>query len=164
MLYLNKVLTREACIERYGAIDMTSLHWPEASKWIKMFEVTPNQFINWRVMSTDIPVTHIACNIDIHRPLAMALDAVINRGLQDQLFTFDGAWSIRPTRGGQLLSAHAWGLAIDINAKSNPLGGPVTISQDLAQCFIDKGFDWGAHFHRVDGMHFSRCFEGPRPQ
>ncbi len=153
------MLTREACIERYGPIDLTSLHWPNANIWIKMFEV-PKSFPNWRIMQTQIPVTHIACNLDIHRPLSQALDLIVNRGLQDQLFTFDGAWNIRPVRGGQLMSAHSWGLAIDINAMANPLGGPVTMTQDLANCFQEVGFDWGARFHRVDGMHFSYGFEG----
>ncbi len=58
------------------------------------------------------------------------------------------------------MSAHSWGLAIDINAMANPLGGPVTMTQDLANCFQEVGFDWGARFHRVDGMHFSYGFEG----
>ncbi len=162
MVYLNKMLTREACIERYGPIDLASRHWPKSNIWIRMFEVPPDTFPNWRVMQTQSPVTHIAANIDLHAPLGHALDLVVNRGLEAQLFSFDGAWNIRPVRSGNQISAHAWGLAIDINASSNPLGGPVTMSQDLAGCFQEAGFDWGAHFHRIDGMHFSYCFEGPK--
>ncbi len=162
MDYLNKMLTREACVERYGPIDLASLHWPNANTWIKMLEVPKDTFKNWRVMQTQVPVTHIAANLDIHRPLSQALDLIVNRNLSDQLFSFDGCWNIRSIRGGNQISAHAWGLAIDINASSNPLGGPVTMSQDLANCFQESGFDWGAGFHRRDGMHFSYCFEGIR--
>lgn len=164
MTSINKMLSREAAVERYGAIDIASAHWNDAPKWIKMFGVTPEAFPNWKVMNTQIPVTHIACNLDVHMPLQMALDAVVNRGLADQLLTFDGAFNIRLVRGSEaLVSAHSYGLAIDINAKTNPLGGPVTISQELAQCFSEFGWDWGARFHRMDGMHFSYCWEGPRP-
>ncbi len=164
MIYINKMLSREAAIERYGAIDFASMHWPKADQWIKLFSIPPGVFKNWKVLDTQIPVSHIACNLDMHRPLQMALDAVVQSERTDELLTFDGAFNIRMVRGSQtMFSAHSYGLAIDINAATNPLGGPVTISQELAMCFTSVGFDWGARFQRMDGMHFSFCFEGPRP-
>lgn len=160
--YLNKMLTIEACVERYGPIDLASLHWPKANTWIKMLEIEKDAFPNWRVTNTQVPVTHIACNTDIMDPLKKALDLIRAKGLQTQLFTFDGCWSIRPVRGGNQLSAHSYGLAVDINAQSNRLGEQPTLSQDLVLCFEQFGWDWGGKFHRLDGMHFSRCWEGPR--
>jgi len=162
MTWLNKMLTREAATKRYGEIDLTSGHWEDSAKWIKMFEVPAGAFPNWKVLQTQIPVTHIAANLDMHRPLNLALTNLINRGLANELRTFDGCWNIRLVRGGAQLSAHSYGLAIDINAAENPLGGPVTLSQEFLQCFADVGFDLGAHFHRIDGMHQSFCWEGPR--
>ena len=162
MIYLNKMLSREACVERYGPIDLASLHWPNAPMWIKMVSIEPNVFTNWHVVGTNSPVTHIAANIDMHKPLADALNLIVNKGLQSQLFTFDGCYNIRPVRGGNQMSAHSWGLAIDINAQSNRLGMQPSMSQELVQCFEQMGFDWGGKFHRMDGMHFSYCFEGPR--
>ena len=161
--YMNKMLSREACIQRYGPIDLASLHWPKANIWIQMLEIPQNTFPNWHIVGTTSPVTHIAANIDIHEPLTQALDLIVNRQLQNQLFTFDGCYNIRPVRGGNQMSAHSWGLAIDINASSNRLGMPPTMSQDLVKCFEEVGFDWGGKFHRMDGMHFSYCFEGPHP-
>lgn len=162
MTYLNKMLTREAAIERYGPIDLASKHWPNANTWIKMLEIPKDTFPNWHVVGTTSPVTHIAANLDIHRPLTQALDLIVNKNIQDQLFTFDGCWNIRPVRNGNQMSAHSYGLAIDINAESNRLGTPPTMSQELVNCFTEFGFDWGGHFHRQDGMHFSYCWEGPR--
>ncbi len=160
MLYLNKQLTYDQAVKRYGAIDLASLHWPEASTWIKLLEVPAGAFPNWKVMETQIPVTHIALNTDLHEPLKAAFNNIVNRGLEQTLYTFDGAFNIRLVRGSKVqVSTHAYGLAIDINAGSNRLGGPVTINPDLAECFIREGFDWGARFHRVDGMHFSRAWE-----
>ncbi len=161
-MFMNKMLSREACIERYGPIDLASQHWPNANIWIRMFEVPP-LFPNWRVMHTDAQVKHIACNLDIHRPLGLALGLIIHRGLEKQLFTFDGGWNIRSVRNGNQMSAHAWGLAIDINADSNRLGEQPSMSQELVSCFTEVGFDWGGRFHRMDGMHMSYCFEGPKP-
>ncbi len=163
MLFMNKMLTREAAVERYGPIDLASCHWPMADKWIHMLDVPAGVFPNWKVLQTQIPVTHIACNHDMLRPLQMSLDAIVHAKLTEELHSFDGSFNIRPVRGSQtMMSAHSYGLAIDINAASNPLGGPVAISQELAQCFINNGFDWGARFHRMDGMHFSFAWEGPR--
>jgi hypothetical protein len=164
MLFPNKMLSREAAVERYGAIDFASLSWPNAPTWIKMFEVPQGVFPNWKVLRTQIPVTHIACNLDMHRPLQMALDAMVNAGIADQLHTFDGAFNIRMVRGSStLFSAHSYGLAIDINADENILGGQTNISQEMIQVFQTVGFDWGGYFHRVDGMHWSYCFEGSNP-
>ncbi len=163
-MWINKMLTREAAVERYGAIDFASLHWPMADQWIKLFSVPPGIFKQWKVLNTQVPVSHIACNMDIHRPLQMALDAVVMKSLTDELHTFDGAFNIRMVRGSTVLtSAHSYGLAIDINAAENPLGSPPVLSQELVSCFTRVGFDWGGNFHRMDGMHMSFCWEGARP-
>lgn len=163
MMWINKMLTREAAAVRYGAIDFASQHWPDADKWIRLLSVPPGVFPLWMVMNTQVPVTHIACNLDIHRPLQMAFDMIVTKGLTHELHTFDGAFNIRMVRGSTALtSTHSYGLAIDINAAENPLGAPPTMSQDLVACFTYVGFDWGGRFHRMDGMHFSYGFEAPR--
>ena len=162
MLFLNKMLTREACVERYGPIDLASLHWPDADKWIKMFEVPKGAFPNWKVLNSNIPVTHIACNTDIHKPLNDALTNLINRGLQDQLKTFDGCFNIRLVREGKELSVHSWGLAIDINAATNKLGWHGDLSPQLVSAFAESGWDWGGNFSRLDPMHLSFCYEGKK--
>ncbi len=157
---MNKMLSREACVERYGAIDLASLHWQDSHKWIQMFEVPKGVFPNWKVMQTEIPVTHIAINLDLHRPLGLALTAIVNQNLQAELKTFDGAFNIRLARGGKELSAHSWGLALDINAETNKLGTPGDMTGELALCFEQFGFRWGKRFHRQDPQHFSYCWEG----
>ncbi len=152
---MNKLYSMDAAIKRYGPIDLTSLHWENSAQWIKMFEVPQGVFPNWKVMRTDHPVKHIACNIDIHEPLKLALNAVVNRGLQDQLLTFDGSWCIRLVRGGTELSVHSYAIALDVNSATNQLGTPGDMSGDLALCFEDNGFRWGKRFHRQDPMHFT---------
>ncbi len=126
-----------------------------------MLEIPKNNFPNLTVMQTGIRARHIACNIDILGPLEAAFDALIDQGLDDQLITYDGCQNIRPVRGSTTLwSAHSWGLAIDFNAATNPLGQIGDMSNQVAKCFEDKGFDWGRKFSRIDSMHFSRCWEG----
>lgn len=130
-----------------------------------MFHVPAGWFPNWYVLDTKHPVEAIACNNDIHEPLLRALTAIKDGHMEKMLHTFDGCFNIRMVRGtDNAPSAHAYGLAIDLNAADNGLGNtkggiydyPVT----FVKAFTDQGFDWGGNFHsRKDPMHFSYCWE-----
>lgn len=162
--FKNKMTTVELAIERYGAIDFASGHWPEQNQWIRILQIPPGMFPKWYVLNTRMPVKHIACNYDIAPPLMRALQAISEGNLQDQLETFDGCFNIRLVRGSShAMSAHSYGLAIDLNADDNELGqteGGFYKSPEFVKCFTDQGFDWGGSFHsRKDPMHFSYAWE-----
>lgn len=159
-----KMTTRAAAIARYGRIDFASKHWEHQSLWMEMFDVDQTKFPNWHVLDTKHVVDFIFCNKDIHAPLKAALDAVAAHNLGGLLKTFDGCFNIRMVRGtNNSPSAHAYGLALDINASENGLGqtkGGFYDHPDFVKCFKDAGFDWGGDFHsRKDPMHFSYCWE-----
>lgn len=111
------------------------------------------------------------CNKAIIEPLSKAFKNLIDRGLVNELKTFDGCFNIRIIRGyekkydqlikagkydeaAKLISLHAWGVAIDVNAAWNGLGKVPTLSAAFVKCFTDAGFDWGGNWTRKDGMHF----------
>lgn len=94
------------------------------------------------------------CNKDLVGPLERALQNVINRGLADQVKTWDGCFNIRKKRSATSMSLHSWGIAIDINAAWNGFGRNPTMSPELVKCFTDVGFDWGGTWSKPDGMHF----------
>ena len=97
----------------------------------------------------------IYCNRDIIKPLEQAFRNIIDRGLIVELKTWNGCHNIRPKRGLKSWSLHSWGIAVDINAATNPLGAEPTMSPELVKCFTDAGFNWGGNFKtRKDGMHF----------
>lgn len=96
----------------------------------------------------------IYCNKDAVKHLEQAFRNIINRGLINQLKTWDGCFNIRKKRGVQSQSLHSWGIAIDINAAWNQFGKSPTMSKELVQCFTDAGFDWGGTWKKPDGMHF----------
>lgn len=139
---------------RYGAINNGI--WGGESKWCSLLEVPLELAGSWINSATGGPTNHIYCNKDLQPALLIALRNVIDRGLRDQLKTFDGCFKIRDVRGipGQL-SAHAYAGALDVNAATNRLGTPGDISDELAACFIEAGFTWGKRFRRQDPMHFS---------
>lgn len=94
------------------------------------------------------------CNRDIIPPLERAFANIIDRGLIQQLKTFDGCFNIRKKAQGTTPSLHSWGVAIDINAAWNGYGKKPTLTKELVACFTDAGFDWGGNWSMPDGMHF----------
>lgn len=96
----------------------------------------------------------IYCNRDIIKPLERSFIAIRDRGLIDQIKTWDGCFNIRSKKAGKSPSLHSWGVAIDINAAWNGFGKKPTMSSELVQCFLESGFDWGGEWSKPDGMHF----------
>ena len=97
----------------------------------------------------------VYCNKLLQPLLHKAFQNIIERGLVDQVKTWDGCFQIRKQRGSIFsMSLHSWGLAIDLNAAWNGLGKKPTMSPALVKCFTDAGFEWGGNWKRPDGMHF----------
>ncbi len=167
-MFPNKQNTRNLALIRYGGIDIISRHWAAQNVWLKLCQLPQTLlFPNWKVLGSAVEVTHIAMNRDMIPAFLNALSSVKNAGLSHHLETFDGCFNIRLVRGAHDLSAHSYGLAIDLNAAKNPLGATSGGFYDLPEfvkCFKDQGFDWGGDFSgRKDPMHFSYCWEGPQP-
>jgi D-alanyl-D-alanine carboxypeptidase len=159
-----KQTTLEKAIERYGHIDFQSKRWPDESKWMANLILRPDWFPNFKYAGTNYPVKAIYCNIDMHDQLFQSFASVAAMGLGEKLKTFDGCFNIRMVRGNpNHPSAHAYGLAIDLNASENGLGqtsGGFFNEPMLVNCFEAHGLNWGGRFrNRLDGMHLSFCWE-----
>ena len=87
-------------------------------------------------------------------PMRKALYNLVNRGHGGEFTTYDGCLNIRQMTGGGGYSVHSWGLAVDVNAGSNPYGRKPTLSAGFVRCFEDAGFEWGGRWRTPDGMHF----------
>jgi hypothetical protein len=100
----------------------------------------------------------------IAAPLRAALEALIAKGIADQWKSFDGVFNIRPMKGdAQQTSMHAWGLAIDVNAATNPFSASGQLITDLSDEFIfsftQNGMEWGGSWSQPkDPMHFQLPF------
>lgn len=69
---------------------------------------------------------------------------------------YSGIYATRPIRGYPMFpSCHSWGIAIDLEVASNPLGTIGHMHPDVVRIFEKYGFVWGGRFiHRKDPMHF----------
>lgn len=133
------MVTSAACLKKYGN--------PEDEKNMATWDVPAK-------MEVGVIPKRIYCNRDLVAPLNQAFQNIIDRGLIDQLKTWDGCFNIRTKRGAISPSLHSWGIALDINAAWNRFGQKPTISKELVACFTDAGFDWGGKWSKQDGMHF----------
>ena len=80
-------------------------------------------------------------------------------GLQGKISSFGGCFSFRPQRTGTELSAHAWGIAIDLNPESNQQGTGGNMDTGVIKIFRAAGFEWGGDWQGKvrDPMHFQFC-------
>jgi len=88
-------------------------------------------------------------------PLRKAMVTIAEAGLASKLKTFDGCFNVRLIRGStSKWSTHTWGIAVDFNAATNPLGAVPSLHPGIVAAFQTEGFMWGGDFPRKDGMHF----------
>jgi hypothetical protein len=134
------MVTSNQCLTKYG-------HPTNGADYLTVWDVP----VHLRVGK--IP-RKIYCNKDAVIPLQTAFVNLINRGLVDELRTWDGCFNIRPMRGGTNYSLHSWGIAVDMNAKTNAMGTVGDMTPEFVQCWVDAGWDWGGYWDRSDPMHF----------
>jgi hypothetical protein len=137
------MVTSKQCLSKWGDPALSS----NETKYMVMWDVPSDLEIG------TLP-NKVYCNRAMIEPLSKAFRNIIDRGLLDQVRTWDGCFNVRKKRGATSQSLHSWGIAIDINAAWNGFGKKPTMSQELVKCFTDVGFDWGGTWSKPDGMHF----------
>lgn len=113
----------------------------------------------YQLMYAGKPVTRATCHRLVVDNFVQAFVGVQKAGYADQFREFNGIYAYRPIRGMSAhLSAHAWGIAIDMEASHYPLGSHKRMPDAIVTAFTDCGFEYGGDFvHRPDGMHFQLC-------
>lgn len=94
---------------------------------------------------------------EIAELVATLLEATEKRYRYDVKAGQTWGYACRPIRGTQTPSNHSWGLAVDINAPTNPMGS--TFRSDMPPGMVAMwwacGFYWGGWYRsRPDAMHF----------
>ena len=104
-------------------------------------------------------VTRLLCHKRVAEIFPEALATIQNDGLQDQIRTFGGCYNFRSKRSSGKLSTHSWGIAIDLNPQTNPMGKPGDMHPEVVEIFRRFGFKWGGDWsgRSKDPMHFQFC-------
>ena len=93
-------------------------------------------------------------------PLYEALFADIHaRGLWHAIKTTAGGYTWRMKRGQSKPSTHSWGIAFDLNDRTNAMGTPGDMDPALVALIESHGFVWGGRWSGAykDPMHFQYC-------
>jgi hypothetical protein len=104
-------------------------------------------------------VTQMTCHRSMTVAFARVFGSIQEGGLQPSVTSFGGCFTFRPQRTGNKLSAHSWGIAIDLNSESNPQGSVGDMPFGVIEIFRSAGFEWGGDWHGSsrDPMHFQFC-------
>jgi D-alanyl-D-alanine carboxypeptidase len=118
------------------------------------------------IVTAPVPILgRVTCNRAVIAPLRGALTEVARRGLARLVDPGDyaGCYAARVIAGdpGPSLAHHAWGSAIDLNARANPQGLPPHQDPRLVAIFERWGFTWGGRWLVPDGMHFELLSQRP---
>lgn len=99
-------------------------------------------------------VSQFRCHYLLSHTFELCFNEIYQNHLEKECLYFGGCYSFRAQRGSKKISTHAWGIAIDINPDTNPLGSEGNIHRGIVKIFEDHGFIWGGNFQRLDFQHF----------
>jgi D-alanyl-D-alanine carboxypeptidase len=66
----------------------------------------------------------------------------------------DWSYQNRNVRGEAIKSNHSFGIAVDINALTNPLGTAGDMPEEVVRQWEAEGGEWGGDWQRPDPMHY----------
>lgn len=159
------MITSQQCLKKFGDPNLITTQASCMELWAVPSDIqTAFSHVRFSAVGTIGFPKKIFVNKLFKPVLERSLLNVIERGLADEMITWDGCFIIRQKRGLSTLSLHSWGLAVDINCQHNPLGLTVEqikakklipLSEKFLQCFRDAGCECGGDWSgRPDRQHF----------
>jgi len=125
--------------------------------------VTPGWESDNMVMVYDlpgVPVRRLYVNKHVEASLREALAACVALNDGYTIRTI-GCFAPRAKRVNGELSTHSWGIAVDINADTNPLSLDGILRSDIPLTWVaefeKRGWTWGGRWKKPDAMHFQYC-------
>jgi hypothetical protein len=104
-------------------------------------------------------VTKIECHHLLSAVFLQVFNKIAEAGLQSKITSYGGCYAGRAKRTSTHWSAHAWGIAIDLNVATNQQGTKGDMDPGVIEVFRSFGFKWGGEFSgaSIDPMHFQYC-------
>jgi hypothetical protein len=127
---------------------------PYREDWVRL---DPG-FLRRYIVTRRVPLLGaVSCHRRMIPALRSAMAGLRRRGLSHLVDAaeYAGCYAPRRIQPSGTLSLHAWGLAVDLNAASNPVGRESNQDPRLVRAMERNGFSWGGDFPTVlDPMHF----------
>lgn len=154
------------------AADAGSIQEPGRARIEQLFEETYGR-TRVEISSRLVKVRLFGVRYPFHERAAPALERVARRldaavarapHLGAFLKSIGGTWNYRRIKRSKHLSAHAWGIAVDLNPhlghywrwqrRGEPLRWQNRVPQEIVDAFEAEGFVWGGRWLHYDTMHF----------
>ncbi len=127
-------------------------------RWYDDGTIEPDaRWVAANIVTADVPILgRVTCHRLMVRQLRGALAAVRAAGLSGAIHTYDGCYVPRfiERDPAHAISLHTWGIAIDLDARTNQRGGRGTMDPRVVAIFTQWGFRWGGDWSYTDPMHF----------
>lgn len=143
------VLPQAEVKERFGEFSL------EATS-TRRFRPDPG-WVEEHIRTERVPILgRITCHRDFFPAVRGALAELADRDLGHLVVNreYSGCWVPRFTGARRTVSRHAWGVAIDFNAASNPYGAEPDQDPRLVEVMERWGMNWGGEWLVPDAMHF----------
>lgn len=149
--------------EFYGNPDANNDGFPDA-RWeaLNLIRINPPYPLFWSWSGE--PVKTLRVHRKCGGSLLKILEEIENKFTaidrhKYQLDQCGGVYNFRLMRGGNKLSTHSWGCAIDLAPEINALGVQYDPSKNMmpkeaVRIFTNEGWQWGGPWSRPDCMHF----------
>lgn len=149
------MVTAAQALKKYGDPNLIETQQKHFELWLVPLAIQQAfKHVRFSALGTIGFPKKILINKDFKPLLENALQNLIDRGLTEELETWDGVFVIRNKRGLLSLSLHSWAIAVDVNQAENQLNQEPKLSPEFVKCFTDAGMEWGGTWKRKDGMHF----------
>lgn len=151
------------CDEFYG--NPRGANGEASSTWEAANLVLARTPPGWQLVTDWTPVEKVK-GIRVHRKVKDSLEAILleiwemcNRDYEQVkaigMHEFGGGYNFRKMRGGNQLSMHSWGCAVDFWPSENAMHDPTPAMDPRVIAIFEKyGWEWGGHWGNKDSMHF----------
>ncbi|MDH3892234.1 MAG: M15 family metallopeptidase [candidate division Zixibacteria bacterium] len=104
-------------------------------------------------------VKRLYCHRKLKDLFRTVFNEIVEEKLKSKVVSYGGCFEYRLKRGTHELSTHSWGIAIDLNVKTNQVGTKGDMAPGIVAVFKRHGFNWGGDWsgRRCDPMHFQFC-------
>jgi hypothetical protein len=123
------------------------------------------RWVEKKIVTTTVPVLgEVTCHRKLIPQLRGAMEELESAGLASTIHSFAGCFAARNVLGSPSasISHHSWGIAIDVNADTNPFARPPSQDPALVALMESWGFTWGGDWIVPDGMHFEYLRPAPK--
>lgn len=106
-----------------------------------------------------VRVNKIYCHKKLISIFTQVFQGIYENNLHQFIQSFGGCYGYRNKYNQTQLSAHSWGIAIDLNPNTNAPGSRGDMNPDVIKIFQSYGFEWGGNWKRKyrNPMHFQWC-------